>query len=313
MAEGVTRTDRGRTRIVALGAALASALVLLAFAALADAGLKKPPAIHAHRGGTLLTYKGEQTPILPEETMLTFRHAAKLGFVLELDVKLTADNVPVVIHDASLERTTDCNENVADLTVAELRANCEVDLLGTDGNDKRMKPSDERRGPVPMLKQVLKLAKKKGSKVNLEIKNIPSDPDFDPAVLPEYAKTVAATIKATKFPAKKLIVQSFWARNLDVIEADPYFQKAKTSFLSLAVANVGARDQAAEAGYDYISPEWPVTADYIADSHALGLKVAPFTIDTAVELRAAAQAGADAVITNDPLLAEKVFCGKKGC
>ena len=98
-----------------------------------------------------------------------------------------------------------------------------------------------------------------------------------------------------------------------MIEADPYFDKAKTSFLSLSVANAGARDQAAEAGYDYISPEWPVTPDYVADSHALGLKVAPFTIDTAADLRAAAAAGADAVITNDPLLAEKVYCGKKGC
>ncbi len=215
MTEGARRIVGGRGRIVALCVACALAL-LLAFSATADAGIKQAPDIHAHRGGTLKTVKGKQKPVLPEETLGTFRNAAKLGFVLELDVKLTSDDVPVVIHDASLERTTNCDENVGDLTAKQLRKRCEVDLLGTDGNDKPMKKNDKRRAPVPKLKQVLKLAKKQRAPINLEIKNIPSDPDFDPAAMPEYAKKIAAVIKSSKFPVKRLIVQSFWKANLDV-------------------------------------------------------------------------------------------------
>jgi glycerophosphoryl diester phosphodiesterase len=295
-----------------LGWALPTLLVALAVLlvpASADAGRPVAPDIHAHRGGTLETIKGKQVPVRPEETVATFKHAAKLGFVLELDVKLTADNVPIVIHDYSLERTTNCDENVDELTAAQLRKNCEVDLLGTTDNDKPMKKNDDRRAPVPTLKQVLKLAKKQRAPINLEIKNIPTDADFDSAPMPEYAKTIAAVIKSSKFPAKKLIVQSFWPKNLDVIEADPYFNKAKTSYLSLNVTNTAIRDAAAGAGYDYISPEWPVTPEFVSDSHDMGLKVAPFTIDTATDLKDAAKAGVDALITNDPLLARKVLGG----
>ena len=49
--------------------------------------------------------------------------------------------------------------------------------------------------------------------------NIPGDPDFESGPAPEYAKTVAATIKASGYPPSWLIVQSFWPANLDVIEA----------------------------------------------------------------------------------------------
>jgi len=41
---------------------------------------------------------------------------------IELDVRLTADGAPVVIHDATLDRTTDRTGPVAALTLAELRA-----------------------------------------------------------------------------------------------------------------------------------------------------------------------------------------------
>ena len=305
MGVGASRAYRRGTRIAALGAVIACALSLPALAATAEAGIKKTPEIQAHRGGTLKTVKGKQKPVLPEETLDTFRNAAKKGFVLELDVKLTADNIPVVMHDASLDRTTNCEGNVADVFATVLRAECRVDLLGTDGNDKPMKANDDRRAPVPTLKEFLKLAKKKGSKINLEIKNIPGEPDFDPTSA--YAETVAAAIKASKFPVKKLIVQSFFKPNLDVIAADPYFDKAKLSYLSLSATNTAFRDAAAMAGFDYISPQWPVSADHVSESHELGLKVAPFTVDAKADPRAAAAAGVDAIITNDPLLARKLY------
>ena len=59
----------------------------------------------------------------PENTLRAFEAAVGRGAdAIELDVRLTADGAPVVIHDATLDRTTDRTGPVAALTLAELRA-----------------------------------------------------------------------------------------------------------------------------------------------------------------------------------------------
>jgi glycerophosphoryl diester phosphodiesterase len=68
----------------------------------------------AHRGASGLA---------PENTMPAFELAAQQGAdAFELDVQLTADGAPVVLHDDLLDRTTDRAGPVAALTLAELRA-----------------------------------------------------------------------------------------------------------------------------------------------------------------------------------------------
>ena len=58
----------------------------------------------------------------PENTLESFRQAAALGVdAIELDVRLTRDGVPVVIHDPTLGRTTDRGDVVADVPLARLR------------------------------------------------------------------------------------------------------------------------------------------------------------------------------------------------
>ncbi|MGI8727458.1 MAG: glycerophosphodiester phosphodiesterase, partial [Solirubrobacterales bacterium] len=111
------------------GALIAMVASLLVFSTAATAS----PYIHAHRGGPLVSEGGSQGPALPEETLGTLARRAADGYVLEIDVKLTAEQVPVVIHDASLDRTTDCEGNVASFTAAQLRDQCEVDVAGTGG------------------------------------------------------------------------------------------------------------------------------------------------------------------------------------
>lgn len=67
----------------------------------------------AHRGGAALW---------PENTLTAFAGAWELGVdVLEMDVHMTADGVPVVIHDSSVDRTTDGNGLVQSFTLAELK------------------------------------------------------------------------------------------------------------------------------------------------------------------------------------------------
>lgn len=57
----------------------------------------------------------------PEDTLESFAQAVALGVdAIELDVRLTRDGVPVVIHDPTLERTTDGSGVVADMTMVEI-------------------------------------------------------------------------------------------------------------------------------------------------------------------------------------------------
>ncbi len=66
----------------------------------------------AHRGAGRLA---------PENTLAAFRHGAGFGYrAFECDVKLSADGVPFLLHDATLDRTTDARGTAADRTWAEL-------------------------------------------------------------------------------------------------------------------------------------------------------------------------------------------------
>ncbi|MGB4916244.1 MAG: glycerophosphodiester phosphodiesterase family protein, partial [Propionicimonas sp.] len=58
----------------------------------------------------------------PENTLPAFRRAVELGAEgVEFDVQLSADGIPVVIHDETLDRTTDGHGRVVDHTLAQLR------------------------------------------------------------------------------------------------------------------------------------------------------------------------------------------------
>ncbi|MBR7137569.1 MAG: hypothetical protein IKC99_05870, partial [Clostridia bacterium] len=59
----------------------------------------------------------------PENTLLSFASAIELGVdAIEFDVWLTADKVPVLIHDGNCRRTCGVDVHVSDLTLAEVRA-----------------------------------------------------------------------------------------------------------------------------------------------------------------------------------------------
>ena len=94
----------------------AAALTGIVFALAAPTAAAALPQIHAHRGGTVVNGK----PLSGEESLASYRHAARNGFVLEVDAKLTEDGVPVAIHDATLDRTTNCTGEVRTFTLADL-------------------------------------------------------------------------------------------------------------------------------------------------------------------------------------------------
>jgi glycerophosphoryl diester phosphodiesterase len=116
------------------------ALVALAALAPAGAAAAATPQVQAHRGGTVENGKARYA----EESLAAYRHAARNDFVLEVDAKLTEDGVPVAIHDATLDRTTNCTGEVRTFTLAGL-AGCRTDVLGSPGTPACYRRSTARR------------------------------------------------------------------------------------------------------------------------------------------------------------------------
>jgi glycerophosphoryl diester phosphodiesterase len=109
------------------------------------------PLFAAHRGGALLW---------PENSLLAFRNALALGVdFLELDVHLSRDGEVVVIHDATLERTTTGTGPVRERTLAELATLRLKDRGGAVVEER-----------IPTLDQVVALAAAGKRQILLEIK-----------------------------------------------------------------------------------------------------------------------------------------------
>jgi len=85
---------------------------------------------------------------LPENSLASFKKAIELGIdIFELDIRATKDDSLIIMHDKSVDRTTDGHGDVADLSFEEIRK------LHLKFNDK---VTDEK---VPTLEEVLMLAK----------------------------------------------------------------------------------------------------------------------------------------------------------
>jgi glycerophosphoryl diester phosphodiesterase len=257
--------------------------------------MRPPPEIHAHRGGPLVA----GVPAFAEQTMPAFHHAGLAQRArLELDVKLTRDRVPVVVHDETVERTTDGRGRVADLTLAELRA-CRADVLGTAGVTTRV----DAFTALPTLEEVLAFARDHGVALNVEVKNLPEHTDFD--ATGAFATTVAEVIAASRFPVQRLQVQSFWPADLETVGS--LLPGATLALLVRPPHHASAVIYAAAAGYDVIAPAWPVSKGFVTDAHGAGLRVVTFTLNAPEDVREAARVGIDGIITDDPVMARRAL------
>jgi glycerophosphoryl diester phosphodiesterase len=258
--------------------------------------------IHAHRGGpntgAAATY--------PEASVQAFQASHKLGAdVIELDAKLTSDNVPVIMHDATLDRTTNCTGQVRQMSAADLVANCRIDTLGTES---LIKPAPGAGAAIPTLAEVLAWARAEKVKLHLEIKNQPTDPDFD--ATSGFADTVLGAVTASGIDKRTVLIQSFWPPNLDRAKAAGY----PTTLLLIAQgSNQQGIDLAKQNGYTVVSPAWPTAGDpaeFVRSAHDAGLPVIPYTIDERDEIARAFKVGVDGVITNDTRLGLRVRYGE---
>lgn len=130
------------------------------------------PLVIAHRGNSSAA---------PENTFVSFESALAAGATLvECDVQMTGDGHLVVIHDPTLDRTSDRTGDVRRMTLAEVQA-ADVSCPGSFGSTF----SPQR---APTLGEVLDYLKGR-AKVLLEIKKESSKPDSD-----EFERQVAAEI-----------------------------------------------------------------------------------------------------------------------
>lgn len=216
-------------------------------------------------GPTLLGHRG--MGVGPEEnTLAGLMEAIRAGADgIECDVRRTADGALVLHHDPVIEGAGP----VVGLTVAQLP------------------------GRVPRLEAVL--AALVGSHLNLEIKNLPTEPGYDPEEL--TARQVAALLRE-RAGQDSVIISSFTAAALDaVLSVDP---ARATGFLTTAGYDQDkALARAVERGWSALHPHHrAVTAELVAAAHSQGLAVNTWTVNDPEEARRLAGIGVDAIITD---------------
>ena len=224
------------------------------------------PFVWAHRGAS---------HDAPENTLAAFLLAEQAGADgLELDVHLSADGVPVVIHDETLDRTTDAAGPVAAWTREQLR---DVDAGGWF--------SPRFAGEtIPALDEVFKVFGDR-LRINIEIK------------APRAGEAVLATL--VDFPLADVVVSSFDQKLLRImrqLDAD----------LPLAVLHdrgpwrAGIK-LAVDIGATAFHPEVSlVSRPLIETCRAHGLPVHVWTVDDTRVGRSLCRAGIDGLFTNDP-------------
>lgn len=267
-----------------LVAAALGAAVLAAPAAAAAA----TPIVHAHRGGTFVN----GTATYAENTLPAFQAAHARGFVVELDTRAVQDGA-VALHDETLDRTTTCGGPAAEMTLAAVAA-CPSDTVGSPGSSLGSQPRPDGP-PPPDLAAVLAWARDAGARLNLELNDR----------APERVSRILDVVAASGYPARRLIVQSFYAGDLKT--AKQRLPGVGLATLALRAFNVGALNAAKSVGAKWVSPEWPVAKAYVKAVHGAKRKAIPFTLNSRAAVRQAKRIGVDAVITDDPAMARRAL------
>ena len=233
------------------------------------------PRVLAHRGATA---------VAPENTLQAFVAASAVGADgVELDVHRTADGGLVVHHDAEARGPG----VLAQRTQAEIRA---------------------ARPEIPTLDEALEVCA--GMLVNVEVKNLPGDADYDPG---EAVAAGVVELLARRGRQDDVLVSSFNLESADrVRELDA---SIPTGFLTLVGMDpVDAVDVAHAHGHSAVHPDvralvGDAAGATVARAHELGMAVNVWTVNGEDELRRLAAAGADAVITDVPDVARRVLGG----
>lgn len=226
------------------------------------------PRVWAHRGARRQA---------PENTLAAFTRARELGADgVELDARRSADDVVVVHHDPTARRVG----LLAGAPFAAVRA---------------------ARPDIPTLDEALDACA--GVTVNVELKNLPGQRDYDPT---ERVAALVADTLTRREHRDDVLVSSF---NLETLDAYRALDPTPTGFLTLRGFDpLVALPLIAERGHRALHPDVrgldaPRAAAVVDAARRVGLSIHVWTVNRRATLVELASAGVDAVITDVPDLA----------
>jgi glycerophosphoryl diester phosphodiesterase len=220
--------------------------------------------------------------VAPENTVEAFVAAAALGADgVELDVHRTADGALVVHHDADATGVG----VLAECGLVEIRA---------------------ARPEIPVLEEALDACD--GLLVNIEVKNLPGDADYESA---DSAATAVVALLTERRRRDDVLVSSFNLASADRVRA--LDESIPTALLTLVGLDpVDGVELAHAHGHGAVHPDVRSLAGRAVDAtvsraHELGLAVNVWTVNGEDEMRRLAAAGIDALITDVPDVARRVL------
>jgi glycerophosphoryl diester phosphodiesterase len=245
--------------------------------------------VFAHRGGCALG---------PENTLAAFDRGMAAGADgLELDVHLSADGVPVVHHDATLDRTTSASGPIAAYTAADL-ARVDAGCRFTDGNGF---PLRNQGVGVPTLAEVLRRYPDVPIIVEMKVN------------VAEMGNAVAREVRRAQ-AAERVCAAGYGTRSMAAARAalPEMASSACHPEVRVAVYRTWARWPPRNAPYGgYQVPEFSgwtriVSPRFVRHAHEAGLKVQVWTIDAEPDMQRLLAWGVDGLITNRPDVAARI-------
>ena len=236
----------------------------------------KPPLYIAHRG---------LSARFPENTLAAFRAAVDAGaHMIELDVSFSRDRQLVVIHDDTVDRTTNGSGKVNTLTRDALN---QLDA----GSWFNPRFAGER---LPTLAQVLDTAKGR-LLVNIEIKR----EAFEPGGSDDAIEKQVWRLVHDKSMIDDVLVSSFEWRVLEKL------RRLDPAIAIGLLADVPADDRLFEwikrVGAFSWNPDYRVlTAEQVAAVHKMGVRIFPYTVAGCIDTRGMLAMGVDGTIQDEP-------------
>lgn len=230
------------------------------------------PAVVAHRG---------YSSVAPENTLAAVESALRSGAdYVEVDVASSADGVPVILHDNTLDRTTD-GTGALPLVTSEYVATLDAGMW--------FSPAFAGQ-PVPLLADILPMMRGRAPMLLLEVKG------------PETAAELTTTVDLLREHGlvEQTILQSFDEQVLrDVARIEPELR------LGLLRSTLDADPVAVARDFGVVTynPSWTALQnrpEAVADLHEAEIAVMPYTIDDPEQWRILRDLGVDGVITNRP-------------
>lgn len=216
----------------------------------------------------------------PENTLRSFKRAIDMGVkMIELDVFVAKSGELVVMHDDTIDRTTNGKGKIMDLDYATLK-----------------KYNAGKGEHIPLLSEVLDLiSEHQDKRVNIELKG------------PKTAKPVATLIKQyiddKKLTANNIIVSSF--DHYAVKEFHSYNPHVKTGVL-FEGNPIGYADIAVKANAQYAMMYYEnITKEFVEDAHKKNIEVFVYTVNTKPLAQEMQKLGVDGIFTNYPDIMKK--------